>query len=865
MANAETPLMKQYNEIKERYSDAILFFRMGDFYEMFGPDAVVASKVLQIALTTRDRGNKENALPMCGIPHFAIDNYLDKMIRAGYKVAICEQIQDPKDAIGIVKRDVVKVVTPGVYTPEDENENNFLMSVYQKNEACGYAVSDLTTGEFIVFESTKDIADEVSRFAPKEILLPASFQYNPSIIDKLNDYYLTFYDDCHFDYIEAYRALLTAFKVVSLEGYGCDAMGAAISAAGALIHYFYQCQRGNVEFKQIKILNQQDFMVIDAATWRNLEIDKNLKDGSKEGALLDVVNKTVTPMGGRLTRSWLRNILLDLTEISLRQDAIECLINEPSLIGSLMDSMKGIQDIERLTVKIALGSANARDLLALSRSIKKLPPIKESLKNIQNPRLSELMNQIDSCLDVAELIDAAIADDPPLALKDGGMIRGNFNAHIDELREISSKGKGIIASIEGREKKRTGITSLKIGYNKVFGYYIEVSKSYLSQVPSDYIRKQTLANGERYITEELKSYEDKVLGAEEKLKNLEYEVFVKLRKEIAESSNRLHQTALAIAQLDALCSLSFISYQYNYVKPRIDNNTHICITDGRHPVVEKMIQSERFVPNDLFLDPSDKNIAIITGPNMAGKSTFMRQTALIVLMAQMGCFVPAKEASLGLVDRIFTRIGASDFLAKGQSTFMVEMMETANIVNNATEKSLIILDEIGRGTSTFDGISIAWAVVEYIAKKIKARTLFATHYHELTELAMVQHRVKNLNILIREWGDEIIFLRKIQEGPADKSYGIQVARLAGLPEDIIKRSKQILSNLESSELAESGAPRPVKRRGKKQKTDVQLNLFASPEELVKEELLSLDLSELTPESAMKKLQEMRQKIIARYN
>jgi len=565
-------------------------------------------------------------------------------------------------------------------------------------------------------------------------------------------------------------------------------------------------------------------------------------------------------MGGRLLRAWLHHILLDVNEIKKRQTAVRFFYENLTLLSTLTSQMKKIQDMERLALKITIASANARDLLSLAQSLKHLPEIKKALKDTDNPFVAELTAAIDTMPDVSAFIDQAIADDPPATVKDGGLIRDTFNPQIDELRQITRKGKDYIASIEATEKKRTGISTLKIGFNKVFGYYIEVSKSNLSQVPSDYIRKQTLVNAERFITPELKSYEDKVLGADEKLKNLEHVVFDEIRQQIARESERLQTTAASIATLDVLSSLAVIARRFNYEQPCMDSGDVLHIIEGRHPVIERTFQHERFVPNDVYLDAANHTIAIITGPNMAGKSTYMRQTALIVILAQTGSFVPAKEAIIGVVDRIFTRIGAADYLAKGQSTFMVEMMETANIVNNATCRSLIILDEIGRGTSTFDGISIAWAVVEYLAKKIKARTLFATHYHELTELALVMDNVKNLNILIREWGDEIIFLRKIEPGPADKSYGIQVGRLAGLPETVIQRSKEILANLENGAYNEEGAPKIAMKRGRRKKHDAQLSLFASPEDLIREEILSLDFSKLSPETALHKLIGMKQRL-----
>jgi DNA mismatch repair protein MutS len=856
----QTPLMKQYYEIKSRHRDSILFFRMGDFYEMFGDDAVVASKVLQITLTTRDKGKKDQ-IPMCGFPHFAAEGYIKKLIRAGYKVAICEQVEDPKKASGIVKRDVVKVITPGTFLPEDQSENNYLMSFYQKNDLFGYAVADVSTGEFLVFESVNALEDELNRFRPGEIVLPKSLKNNPLIMEGLEHAFVTPFEDWHFDYIEAYRNLLRNFRVASLEGYGCEGMNTAISAAGALITYLEDSQRGNLDFKRIKVLKQNDYMVIDATSRRNLEIDRNLRDGTKEGSLLWAVDKTLTPMGGRLIRLWLHNPLINLEKIRQRQQAVRALYENPAVITQIKEALRNISDIERLTLKVTLGSAHARDLLSLKQSLESLPVIKKLMSDIDNIRINSLNNILNPLPEICSLIDKAITDDPPTTIKEGNIIKAGYHETVDELRNLTLSGKDYIASLEAREKQRTKIPSLKIGYNKVFGYYIEVAKSYLSQAPPEYIRKQTIKGAERFVVPDLKEYENKVLGAEEKVKNLEYEVFLEVRGEIAQEAEKLKNTAHALAELDVFISFSACAREFNYTMPTVTQDDVIHISEGRHLVVERMLTYEKFIPNDITLNFSNSMIAIITGPNMAGKSTFMRQTALIVLLAQTGSFVPASRAIIGLVDKIYTRIGASDFIAKGQSTFMVEMMETANILNNATNRSLIILDEIGRGTSTFDGISIAWAVVEYISKQIKARTLFATHYHELTELALVLDGIKNLNVVVREWGDEIVFLRKIEEGPADRSYGIQVARLAGIPKDIIKRSKEILANLENDELNSSSQPKLAHKRGKKKKNkDIQLNLFALPEERIKEEIMNLNVSDLTPEGALEKLQQMKKRL-----
>lgn len=857
-----TPLMRQYNDVKRNYPDTIVFFRLGDFYEMFGQDAVTASKVLQITLTSRDR-SKEDPIPMCGIPHFTAETYIAKLIKAGYKVAVCEQVEDPKEAKGIVRREVVRVVTPGTFLPDNPKENNYILGFFQKENIYGIAVADITTGEFLVYETCNNLEDEINRFQPKEILYPLSFKNNAAIIDKLGDYYLTNYDDWYFDYIEAYRKLIKHLKVSSLEGYGCEGMIVAVSAAGALLNYLEETQKDTVLFRKISVLRRASHMFLDAATLRNLEITRNMRSSEIEGSLLWVLDETLTPMGGRLLRSWLLNPLLDPAEISKRQDAVSAFINDPVRLTKLQASLKGIYDIERLASKISSGSANARDLLALRNSLTILPELKTVLEEYDDRTIKDLQNQIDTLAEIKLLIEKAIADDPPFTLKDGGLIKKGYNDEIDELREISSTGKDFIANLQKRERERSGISSLKVGYNRVFGYYIEITKANLAQVPDDFIRKQTLVNGERFITPELKEYEAKVLGAEERLKNIEYDVFIKVRNTIAAETERLQKTSAAIAELDTLHSLAGIAIKYNYERPVVDDGDVIRISEGRHPVIERLSSGDKFIPNDALIDSSSNNISIITGPNMAGKSTYMRQIALIVLMAQTGSFVPAKEARIGIVDRIFTRIGASDVITKGQSTFMVEMIETANILNNATGKSLILLDEVGRGTSTFDGISIAWAVVEYISKELKTRTLFATHYHELTELSLILDGIRNLNVAVKEWGDEIIFLRRIEEGIADKSYGIQVARLAGLPASTLDRAKEILSNLEKSELNELGNPKlaytSTTPAPDSQRTG-QLDLFTTQADPVIKELLGLDILSMTPLEALNKLFEIKKKL-----
>jgi DNA mismatch repair protein MutS len=853
-----TPVMKQYHSIKERYKDAIVFFRLGDFYEMFGEDAEKASKILQIALTTRDK-SKEDPVPMCGVPYFAAESYIAKLIKAGQKVAICEQMEEPNDTKTIIERDIVRVITPGTLTPDNPKENSYLMSLFPSGDKHGLAVADISTGEFFVYETGENLEDEICRFEPREILVPRSIIDNIYYKEALDRFYVSVYEDWYFDYPEAYKTLLRHLKVSSLDGFGCDGMNAAISAAGALVSYIEETQKETFFLKKISALRQDAYMFLDASTQRNLELTHNLKDGSQEGTLLWVLDETLTAMGGRLLRASILKPLIDIGEIKRRLDAVEYLLNDYELLEGLRTPLRKIQDLERLSLRVNAKTANARDLIAIKTSVTSFPKIKKSSDSSRNPYLKAVAEEISDFGQVKELIEKSIVDSPPMGLRDGGIIKDGYSADIDELRSLSKKGKDFIAEMEQRERQRTGISSLKVGFNKVFGYFIEVTKSNLHMVPEDYIRKQTLVGGERFITPELKDYESRVLGSEEKLKNLEYQLFQDVLQTIQNESPALSRTAASIALIDLLTSLTVVGKRYNYVKPAVDTDGPIVIQDGRHPVLEKISSDERFIPNDTVMDTEDNRLLIITGPNMAGKSTYMRQVALMVILAQMGSFVPAAEATIGVADRLFTRIGASDFLTKGQSTFMVEMIEVANITHNATGKSLILLDEVGRGTSTFDGISIAWAVAEYILNTLKARTLFATHYNELTELALTHEGVMNYNISVKEWGDEIIFLRKIEKGPADKSYGIQVARLAGIPDGILQRAREVLANLEKEELNETGKPRFADRKTKK--GAAQLDLFGSVKESVLSELRNLDVTGLSPQEALQKLIEIKKKVI----
>lgn len=861
--------MRQYWEIKGLYPDSILFFRMGDFYEMFFDDAVAASKILEITLTTRGKSRGED-IPLCGVPYHSGDGYIAKLIKHGFKVAICEQVEDPKTAKGVVKREVVRVVTPGTATDAlnlDAKSNSFLMAIHRANGVYGLASFDLTTGEFLSTELAdfQSLKDEVSRLAPKEVIVPEGHDdYLGLLSDTLNGVTLNRLSPDRFDYDNAYRILTEYFKVVTLDGFGFSGLTAAISAAGGVFQYIRDTQKvDTIPLSQIKAYRVADYLVIDDAARRNLELTSNLKDGGKKGSLLGLIDETVTSMGGRKLRSWLNYPLMDAVKINERLDAVTELKEEQLLRNRLREALREVYDIERLNSRISLGSANAKDLVAMAVSLKKVPQIREALKTgARNGGHSKLLKDIpegmDDLSDIVKLIDSAIAENPPFTLREGGIIRDGYNQGLDELRSISRDGKGYIAAIEAREKERTGIGSLKVRYNKVFGYYIEVTQTNLSLIPDDYIRKQTLVNAERFITPELKEYEAKVLTAEDRIRELEYQLFQEVRGRVALESARVQKTSGLLAALDALASLADVADRFNYTRPNISDSAVLRIVEGRHPVVEGLFPSERFVPNDTFLEPVGNQLIIITGPNMAGKSTYIRQVALITIMAQMGCFIPAKEAEIGIVDRVFSRVGASDNLSKGQSTFMVEMTETAEILNNATSKSLIILDEIGRGTSTFDGLSIAWAVAEHIADKVKGKTLFATHYHELVDLALTGENIKNFNVAVREWNDQVVFLRKIVEGGADRSYGIHVARLAGLPFEVVERAKEILLNLEKGEFSSEGMPRlavtkTANGQGARGKGhEAQLPLFEQKDRL-REEIKSLDVDNMTPLQALIKL------------
>ena len=864
-----TPLMRQYLEIKADYEDAILFFRLGDFYEMFMDDAVVAARILGIALTSRNKG-EEDAVPLCGVPYHSSQGYITKLISHGYKVAICEQTEDPKQAKGIVKRAVVRVVTPGLVTDSESlepKENNYLLAVSGADHGYGVAHIDITTGEFRVtqVDLPDQVASEVTSLAPRELLFAdnesgrrLSEQLQPLVSGAMCNYL----PDWVFEVDHVQQLLQDFFGIANLQACGCGDLPAAQQAAGATLHYLRQTQKTELHhIRRLQTYHTRSFMALDEATRRNLELTATLADGKKRGSLLGVMDRTVTAMGGRTLRHWIQYPLIDEEKICRRQDAVAELLDASLKRLDLSDALAGVYDLERLNSRISMASANAKDLVALRESLSRLPQIDSLLADFAAPLLAKLRAEVDQLPELVDLLGRALVDEPPFVLRDGGLIRDGFNQELDELRTIRRDGKGWIAGLEQQERERTGIPSLKVKYNKVFGYFIEVTRRNLGRVPEDYQRKQTLTNAERFITPTLKEYETKVLGAEERMVTLEYDLFQQLRTQAAAEGPRLQQTAKALATLDSLMALADLAHAKDYVRPQIDDSDILQIDGGRHPVVETMPLKEAFVPNDVSMDNQSRQLLIITGPNMAGKSTFMRQVALIALMAQMGGFVPADRAHIGVLDRIFTRVGASDNLAGGESTFMVEMNETANILQHATRRSLIVLDEIGRGTSTFDGVSIAWAVAEYLHDNaaVAAKTLFATHYHELTDLALTRERVQNCNVAVKEWNDRIIFLRKIVSGSASRSYGIQVGRLAGLPEEVISRAKEILHNLEAGEYVDSDTPRLGKGKKQPLKEPVsQLSLFSDPRESdLRARLEAVDISSLTPLEGLNLLDELK--------
>ncbi|MFH1021687.1 MAG: DNA mismatch repair protein MutS, partial [Pseudomonadota bacterium] len=801
-----TPMMQQYLEIKAQHQDAILFYRLGDFYEMFFDDAVTASKVLGITLTSRNSKDDENRVPLCGIPYHAVSSYLAKMIKAGFKVAICEQVEDPKEAKGVVRREVVRVVTPGLVTDAqllDDKDNRYLAAICHKGKAWGLSLLDLSTGEFLVSqrEDLPALLDELGRLAPSEILLPEEIVEASSLTEELQAYlpqsFLTRRPAAGFHPETARQRLLEHFRVANLAGFGCEELKSGIGAAGALLLYLQETQKTALDhIERLTPIEFDHVLLMDDSSRRNLELTQTLSGGAREGSLLDTLDLCETPMGARLLK---KNLLFPLQEVEAirrRLDTVEQLYLAPRLREELRELLTKVYDLERLNGRVVLGTANARDLTALKCSLAQLPPLTEKLAAADG--LLADLGTVDELTELHALLEAGIREDAPVTLREGNLIKPGYNEELDELVSLLRDGKALILGLEARERSRTGINNLKVGFNKIFGYYLEISRGQLAHVPDDFIRKQTLVNAERFITPELKEFEEKVTGAQDKRLELEYRLFAAIRATAAAASSRILHTAGRLARIDFFCCLAEVAQRYRYTKPIITAGEAIIITEGRHPVIERALPPGRFVPNDVHLDQESEEVLIITGPNMAGKSTVLRQTALITLMAQMGGFVPAAAAEIGVVDRIFTRVGASDNLRRGQSTFMVEMNETANILNNATPRSLVILDEIGRGTSTFDGLSIAWAVAEELVNKNGrgVKTIFATHYHELTELAATNNRVKNYNIAVREWNDTIIFLHKLLPGGTNRSYGIQVAALAGVPAKVVARAKELLHNIE---------------------------------------------------------------------
>lgn len=877
-----SPMMQQYVDTKKQYKDCILLYRLGDFYEMFFDDAVTASKELEITLTGKECGLSERA-PMCGVPHHALETYLNKLVAKGYKVAICEQMEDPKYAKGLVKREIVRIVTPGTNINTgalDETKNNYLMSIVYIDDNFGISVSDISTGDYFVTEvgSSRLLLDEINRFMPTEIICNSSLMLSGIDMEDLKGRLgisVFNLDSWYFDEELCERALKEHFKVMDLSGLGLADYSTGVIAAGAMMQYLMETQKNSLsQLTGITPYSTNKFMVIDTSTRRNLELTETLREKQKRGSLLWVLDKTKTAMGARLLRKYIEQPLIVKEDIEKRQQAIEEINSELITRDEIREYLNPVYDLERLISRIAYKSANPRELISFKNSLRMLPHIKNLMKSYKSDFLVEMYNEFDALEDLYEIINNSIVEDPPVSIKEGGIIKEGYNQEIDKLRNAKTDGKTWLAELETKERERTGIKTLKVKFNKVFGYCIEVTNSFKNMVPDNYTRKQTLANAERYITPELKELEDIILGAEEKLFSLEYDLFSEIRDNIAAEILRIQKTAKCVAAVDVFASLAYVAEHNGFVKPKINDKGIIDIKNGRHPVVEKMMSNGMFVANDTLLDNGDNRVSIITGPNMAGKSTYMRQTALIVLMAQIGSFVPADSANIGICDRIFTRVGASDDLASGQSTFMVEMTEVANILRNATSKSLLILDEIGRGTSTFDGLSIAWAVVEHISnpKLLGAKTLFATHYHELTELEGTLDSVNNYCIAVKEQGDDIVFLRKIVKGGADKSYGIQVAKLAGIPESVIARAKEIVNDLSDADISAKAkeiagnSMQSKKQNYIKDTVEVtQMSLFdtVNDNEII-EDIKQLDLGMMTPIDALNTLYKMQNKLKNRW-
>ena len=883
MLEEVTPMMQHYLKTKEEYKDCILFYRLGDFYEMFSDDAKIVSKELELTLTGKSCGLKERA-PMCGVPFHAADSYINRLVSNGHKVAICEQVEDPKLAKGIVKRDVIRVVTPGTNIDMqslDETKNNFIMCIVYLEDRYGIATCDVTTGEYDVTEvdSERKLLDELNRFVPSEVICNNAFYMSGIDIDDMrNRLHITVsaLESWYFGDDLAKETLLSHFHVKQLQGLGLEDYECGVIAAGALLKYLYETQKNSLDhILEIHPYSIGKYMIIDSSSRRNLELVETLREKQKRGSLLWVLDKTKTAMGARLLRSCVEQPLIDKSEILKRQDFITNINKHAITREELREYLNPIYDLERLITRITYQTANPRDLIAFRNSLSMLPSIRTLLDDMDGDMAAEIRDEFDCLTDIYQLVESSIMEEPPISVRDGDIIKDGYNEEVDKLRKAKTEGKTWLADLEAREKEKTGIKNLRIKYNKVFGYYLEVTNSFKDLVPDYYTRKQTLTNAERYITPELKELEDMILGSEDKLVSLEYDLFREVRDQIASNVARIQKTAKAIAKMDAFISLAVVAEQNNYCRPKINENGIIDIKGGRHPVVEKMITNDMFIDNDTYLDNKNDRISIITGPNMAGKSTYMRQTALIVLLAQIGSYVPAASANIGIVDRIFTRVGASDDLASGQSTFMVEMNEVANILRNATSNSLLILDEIGRGTSTFDGLSIAWAVVEHISnpKLLGAKTLFATHYHELTELEGKLSNVHNYCIAVKEKGDDIVFLRKIVKGGADKSYGIQVAKLAGVPDSVIERAKEIVEELSANDITTivrnitvDHAPKKKKEKEHLDEVDLtQMSLFdtISDDDII-EELRNVDIGNLTPLEALNKLYELQNKVKNRW-
>ncbi len=868
-----TPMLQQFLAVKEKHPDKLILFRMGDFYETFFDDAKIASKVLGITLTARNK-KADDPIPLAGFPYHALDNYLDKLVKNGLKIVICEQVEDPKKAKGLVKRDIVDIITPGSIIDGkliNKSDNNFLISVVPDKNRLKFGIAriDISTGDFYCTElESQQLKDEIQRINPSEIIVES--KEIEDLIKALipeTDYVITLFDSWYFDHQEAVRVIKNHFNLTSLEGFGLLRKTLAQIAAGSVLGYIKTLK--NAELKHISNISYysiSDHMQLDETTRRNLELIKSMRYNDRSGSLIAVIDKTRTPMGARRLKSWLLNPLLDIEKINYRLDAVETLKNNFNYTEDIRSILNEIGDLSRIISKVGTQRVNPRDLIALHDYLNTAPMLSEMLTHLDNPFLYSLKSSIGDYSEILQLISTAILDNPPLVITDGNIIKDGYNSNLDELREIRNDGKGWIARLEEEERKNTGIPSLKVGYNRVFGYYLEVTKTHQDKVPEAYIKKQTLVNADRYISPQLKEYEVKVLGAEERIKSLEYELFSEIRDTLFQKVNLMQFYVEIIAQLDVLCSFAYLAYKNNFCKPQFNQDGLVEVINSRHPVIEDLLDTEEFIPNDVNLNNTDTRIALITGPNMAGKSTYLRQVGIIAIMAQIGSFIPASSANLPVFDKVFTRVGASDNLAMGQSTFLVEMLETANILNSATPNSLILLDEIGRGTSTFDGLSLAWSIVEYIhnTNRVSAKTLFATHYHELTELENILEGVKNYNILVREWNEKIIFLRKIERGCADQSYGIQVARLAGVPARVITRAKNILRNLEEHELSPQGLSANAKKNLAKERN--QMDIFDAMFDKVEEknrildEIKDLDINNMTPMEAIQKIQELQKRL-----